>query len=233
VSAQFIVPCHPAVRHLRTPQVEHLQALLVARLILNLRRHVAFLASLLIPYPLMGQGQAKVEQGVIVAGHVPHVDPDLTVVDLAPVPTPLALDPDRVRAALREAAGIKGDDPIGFTQPIDYLSNQNLDQRPVVPGRRTDEVLHDQALDIDQGSNLLGILAVQMGQETCQVEVDIALAGLGLESVLIGHDEIAQTINHVMEHVGGNDAVTQQFLLSLCPRRCHLFASSNWHADAR
>jgi len=48
-----------------------------------------------------------------------------------------------------------------------------------------------------------------MGQETCQVEVDIALAGLSLERVLIGHDEIAQMVHHVMEHVGGNDAVTQ------------------------
>jgi hypothetical protein len=59
----------------------------------------------------------------------------------------------------------------------------------------------------------------------------VALAGLGLKSVLIGHDEIAQTVYHGAEHVGGNDAVTQQFLLPLCPRRCHLFASSNWHGD--
>jgi hypothetical protein len=36
--------------------------------------------------------------------------------------------------------------------------------------------LHDQALDIDQGGDLLGILAVQVGQETCQIEVHIALA---------------------------------------------------------
>src|SRR4029434_9524229 len=52
------------------------------------------------------------------------------------------------------------------------------------------------------------------------------------EGLLIGHDEIAQTAHYVVEHVGGNDAVTQQCLLSLCPRRCHLFASSQWHADA-
>src|SRR4029434_2113216 len=51
------------------------------------------------------------------------------------------------------------------------------------------------------------------------------------EGLLIGHDEIAQTAHYVVEHVGGNDAVTKQCLLSLCPRRCHLFASSHWHAD--
>jgi hypothetical protein len=69
--------------------------------------------------------------------------------------------------------------------------------------------LQDETLDLDKGSNLLGILAGHMGQETCQVEVDITLAGLSLERVLIGHDEIAQTVHHVMEHVGGNDAGTQ------------------------
>src|SRR5712691_12798623 len=38
-------------------------------------------------------------------------------------------------------------------------------------------------------------------------------------------------VHHGSEDVGGNDAVTQQCLLPLCPRRCHLFASSHWHAD--
>src|SRR5215510_16425448 len=33
VATQLIVPCYPAVRHLRTPQVKHLQALLVTRVI--------------------------------------------------------------------------------------------------------------------------------------------------------------------------------------------------------
>ena len=101
----------------------------------------------------------------------------------------------------------------------------------MIPGRGADELLQDQALDIDQGGDLLGILAVQVGQETCQIEVHIALAGLGLKRVLIGHHEVAQTVNHGVEHVGGNDAVTQQFLLPLCPRRGHLFASSKGHID--
>jgi hypothetical protein len=33
----------------------------------------------------------------------------------------------------------------------------------------------------------------------------------------------------VMEYVWGNDAITQQFRLPLCPRRGHLFASTKWH----
>ena len=47
-------------------------------------------------------------------------------------------------------------------------------------------------------------------------------------ALLIGHDELAQTVHHLIEHVGGNDTIAQQFLSPLCPRRCHLFASSHW-----
>ena len=44
------------------------------------------------------------------------------------------------------------------------------------------------------------------------------LAGLGLQSLLIGHDELAQTVHHLIEHVGGNDTIAQQFFSPLCPR---------------
>jgi hypothetical protein len=67
VVTQLIVTRHPAVRHLGPPQVEHLQTLLVTRAIRHVFGHVAFLASVLVPGPLLGQGQAEVEQGMIVA----------------------------------------------------------------------------------------------------------------------------------------------------------------------
>src|SRR4029434_6038607 len=54
VAPQLIVTRHPAVRHLFTPLVEHLQALLVSRLITDFWWHVAFLASLLVSGPLLG-----------------------------------------------------------------------------------------------------------------------------------------------------------------------------------
>src|SRR4029450_12688132 len=59
----------------------------------------------------------------------------------------------------------------------------------------------------------------------------MAFAGCRLKSTLIGHHEVAQALNHVLEDIGGNDAVLQQCLLPLYPRRGHLFASSHWHAD--
>ena len=76
---------------------------------------------------------------------------------------PLPFDAHRVRAALGETTGIKGDDAIGCTQLIDHLSDQYRDQRAVVPGRDADEVLDDLSIDIDQGGDVLGVLALQMG----------------------------------------------------------------------
>jgi len=45
----------------------------------------------------------------------------------------------------------------------------------------------------------------------------MALADLGLKSMLVRHNEIAQTIHHEVEHVRGNDAVTQQCFSPLGP----------------
>src|SRR5712692_3099910 len=61
MATQFIIARHPAVGHLIPPYVEHLQALIVPRVIPHRRRHVACLASLLIPSPVLGKRQAEVE----------------------------------------------------------------------------------------------------------------------------------------------------------------------------
>src|SRR5712691_1831559 len=52
MATQFIVTRYPAVRHLLTPRVEHLQALLLSRLITDFWWHVASPASLLVSGPL-------------------------------------------------------------------------------------------------------------------------------------------------------------------------------------
>ncbi len=115
--------------------------------------------SLLVPCPVCGQRQAEVEQRMVVARDVPHKDPDLAVVDFASVATPLALDAYRVDASLREAPGIKGDHAIGFPQALDHCCDSHRDPRPVVPGSGADEVLQDQALDIDERRDVLSMLA--------------------------------------------------------------------------
>ena len=79
----------------------------------------------------------------------------------------------------------------------------------MIPGRRPDKVLDDLALDLDQGCYRLRILAVEVGQETRQIAMYLGLAGLSLQSLLIGHDELAQTLHHGAEHVGGHETVPQ------------------------
>jgi hypothetical protein len=101
----------------------------------------------------------------------------------------------------------------------------------MIPGSGANAVLQDLSIDSDQGGDFLGILVVYVGQQPLEGEVNMAPAGLGLQGMLVRHDKITQTVHHMGEHVGGNDTVTQQFFFPLCPRRCHLFASSNWHAD--
>src|SRR5215470_16996664 len=103
MATQLIIACHPVVWHLIPPRVEHLQALFLPCLIAYLQRHMACLTSVLVPCPVLGQKQAEVEQGMVVARDVAHEDPDLAVVHLAPVAAPLALHAHRVRAALGEA----------------------------------------------------------------------------------------------------------------------------------
>jgi len=112
-----------------------------------------------------------------------------------------------VRTPLGEAAGIEGDNAIGFPQLLDHFSDQHRDQWPVIAGSGAKEVLHDQALDINQRRDCLGILAWQVGQQPLEVEVYVAQAGFRLKSVLIGYREVTQALNQVVEDIGGNDAI--------------------------
>src|SRR5262249_58531788 len=109
--------------YLVTPRLEHLQTLLVASLIVHVLGDVAGLASWRIPCPVFGQGQAEVEQGMVVATDIAHEHADLAVIDLAPVATPLPFDTHGVRTTFGETAGIEGDDAIGFAQPGGHLAD--------------------------------------------------------------------------------------------------------------
>src|SRR5215510_7272648 len=102
----------------------------------------------------------------------------------------------------------------------------------MIPGRRADEVLNDLTLDIDQGRDRLSILAVHVRQQPLEVEMHgVLLVGFGLQRLLIGHHERAETLHHLRENVRGHETIAQQFLSPLCPHGCHLFASSPWPLD--
>src|SRR5215470_18356112 len=101
----------------------------------------------------------------------------------------------------------------------------------MIPWRCADEVLDDLALDINEGGNLLRILPLQRGQQPLEVEVHVAPAGLGLQSMLIGYNELAQTLHHLREDVRGDETIAQDFLSPLGPHGVHLFASSHCPVD--
>jgi hypothetical protein len=123
---------------------------------------------------------------MLVARDVAPEDADRTLVNLASVATPLAFDAHRMRAPFGDTARIEGDDASGLAQAIGPLSHPHLDQRAMIPRGRPDECLDDLALDINQRRNVLGILPGQVGQQSLEVEVHVALAGLGLQHVLVG-----------------------------------------------
>src|SRR5215471_17004801 len=101
----------------------------------------------------------------------------------------------------------------------------------MIPWYRADEVLDALALHIDPCRDGLGILAWQRGQEPLEVEVHGVVGGLGRKRPLIGHDERTETIEHPMEDVRGHETIAPQCFSSLCPGRCHLFASSHCPVD--
>ena len=101
----------------------------------------------------------------------------------------------------------------------------------MIPWHRADEVLDDLALYLDERRDVLGILAWQMGQQPLEVEMHGVLVGCGHQRLLIGHDELAQTIHHLLEDVGGHETIVPYFLSPLGPHRVHLFASSHCPVD--
>ena len=99
----------------------------------------------------------------------------------------------------------------------------------MIPGRRPDEVLDDLALDIDERRDVLGILPGQVGQQSLEVKVHVALAGSGLQHVLIGHDELVQTIHHLREDVGGDDTIAQDLASIMAPATPFCFWTTQKH----
>jgi len=167
------------------------------------------LASPLVACPFLGQGQPEIEQSMLILTNVAHEDAALAGVALAPMPTPLAFDADRMDTARGEATRIEGDNAIGVAEAMDDLRHQHLDQRAMIPWRSAHELLEDLSLDINQRGDVLGIFTGQVREQPLEIQVQVALGGLGLQRLLVGHDERGQTGAHRGEDVRGNEAVTQ------------------------
>jgi hypothetical protein len=53
---------------------------------------------------------------------------------------------------------------------------------------------------------------VHVGQQSLEVEVQGVPAGLSLQRLLLGHDELAQTVDYGAEDVTGDETIAQQCL---------------------
>jgi hypothetical protein len=151
--------------------------------------------------PVLGQGHAEVEHGMVAARDVPHND-DLAGIDLAPVATPLALHPDRMRAPLGEAVVIKADDAIGVPPLLDHVPNQYAYQRALIPGGGPMNACRTKRSTSTSVAMASTYLRGTWDQQPLEGEGHIALAGVGLQSTLSGCNELAQTVHHVREDVG-------------------------------
>src|SRR5215212_6652950 len=84
-----------------------------------------------------------------------------------------------------------------------------LGSKAIIPWRSAHELLEDLSLDINQRGDVLGIFTGQVREQPLEIQVQVALGGLGLQRLLVGHDERGQTGAHRGEDVRGNEAVTQ------------------------
>jgi hypothetical protein len=144
---------------------------------------------------------------MVVVTDIAHEHTDLAVVDFSSVAAPLPFDTYRMRATFGETTGIEGTDAIRLTQSLGHLTPQHLDQRAMRPWGGANKFLQDLSLDVDSRRDVLGILSGQVGQQSLEVEMQVALDGLSLKGVWKGHDELAQTVDHRVEHVGGHDTI--------------------------
>src|SRR5215467_15431984 len=74
VAPQLIITRHPAVWDVHAPRVEHLQTLLVARVVTHFWRHMACLTPLLIAGPFLREIQPEVEQRMVIFRDIAHED---------------------------------------------------------------------------------------------------------------------------------------------------------------
>jgi hypothetical protein len=167
--AHLVVPRHPGVGQHRPALVEHLHGQFVAGAEPHPLGHPGRLPPGLVRRPRLGQVQADVHQGVIGAGDVGQVHPDLTVLDLPEPPAPLPLDPDRGGPVLGEGGRVEHQDSVRLAPFRPDLAGQFGHQRPVVPGCLADELLEGLSVLVVVVGDGLDVLARDAGEESLEV----------------------------------------------------------------
>jgi hypothetical protein len=171
------------VRQQRADFIEHLQRQIMTRLEADVLRHFAFLSAFAILGPLLRQIQSHIDQRVLFRGRVSHVDADLTVLEFTESSAPLPLHADRFGSLLGEAGRVKHDHAVRTSQLLADLPRQLADQGLMVPVGLADKVLQRLSTLIVTIGNRLGILAVHIGNQSCdKVAGILPLLGAGQQA---------------------------------------------------
>ncbi len=158
--------------------VEHLQGQFVPGAETHLRGHAGLLAAPFVLGPVLGQVEARIDQGVALVADVAEVDTDLAVFDFAKAAAPLALYAHGLGALLGEGGGVEDQDGGVLTQTVADLAGKFADQRGMVPVNLSDELLEPLAFSVMEVGDALGVLAAQVGQQAADVMVGVdALLG--------------------------------------------------------
>ena len=153
----------------------------MAGLELDLPRDTRLLAPGPVLGPLLREVEPDVDQGMFDPRDISHVDTDLAVLDLAEPAAPLPGDADRLVPLLGEGRGIEDDHPVRLAEPLPDFFGEGQERGSMVPVGLADEALHRLAILVEQVSDPLGGLVVQVGEQPGEV-----FGGAGL---LVGPNE--------------------------------------------
>ena len=168
--------------------------------------------ALLVGGPLLGQVQADVDQGVVVAADVGEVDADLAVVDLAQAAAPLALDADRSSALLGEGRWVEDEDAVGTAQLLTHLPGQLREPGVVVPGRLADKLLQRLAFLVVEVGDGFDVLVFEVGNQARDIRMGMLPLFAPLEPFDEGVQEAFQSRPHAAEDAGIDFSVGQQLV---------------------
>ena len=124
----------------------------------------------------------------------------------------LAFDTAGVRALLGEVRAVADEHPIGFGPGLDDVLTQSVEQRAVLPGGDTDEVLQAFARDAEEVGDGFAGLARQGGQFALEDQLGVAALLLALEERQVTAEEWLNTLGQLLQNLRGDDSVVKEGL---------------------
>jgi hypothetical protein len=192
--------------------VEHLKGQLVPGGKTDLFGNASLLTALAVPGPVFRQVEAVIDQGVAKVADVAEVDTDLAVLNFAKATTPLTLDANGLFALLDEGGRIEDEDTIGLAQTLCYLVDQFADERFVIPGNLTDELLETLTFAVVKVGDTLSILALQVGEQTADVMMGVGALLRAAQGSDEGFQESFQTGQKAAQQGRADLSIVEQFI---------------------